>query len=325
MGGSSPRTARHAGFTLIELLVVIAIIGVLIALLLPAIQKVREAANRMSCANNLKQLGLALHNFHDGRGGFPPARLDVPPYPGMPENPSRISWTALVLPYIEQGNLQARYRLDRDFADPANDGTPPYTGANAAANQIDIKLFLCPSAPSGRRGANQRGVLDYPPASQIRRPNPFVRNMPPSDPTWDGVLGLNVFRRLTDITDGTSNTLLLVEDAGRNQYWEMGRFIGTTRPSELITGESGAWAVPGSHLSVSGFDPSRMGTGEPLQPGPCAVNCTNDQEIYGLHPGKANVLFADGSVRSLNANTDINIVIALITRNRGEIIPDDAY
>jgi len=125
--------------------------------------------------------------------------------------------------------------------------------------------------------------------------------------------------------DAQRENAILVEDAGRNQYWEMGRFIGTTRPSELITGESGAWAVPGSHLSVSGFDPSRMGTGEPLQPGPCAVNCTNDQEIYGFHPGKANVLFADGSVRSLNANTDINIVIALITRNRGEIIPDDAY
>jgi prepilin-type processing-associated H-X9-DG protein len=279
----------------------------------------------MSCANNLKQLGLALHNFHDGRGGFPPARNDVPRYPGMRQNPPRISWTALVLPYIEQGNLQTRYRLDRDFGEPENDGTPPYTGANAAANQIDIKLFLCPSAPAGRKGANQRGVLDYPPASQIRRPNPFVTNMPPADPTWDGVLGLNVFRRLTDITDGTSNTLLLVEDGGRNQYWQMGRFIGTTRPTELITGESGAWAVPASHLNVSGFDPSKIGTGMDLQPGPCAVNCTNDQEIYGFHPSGANLLFADGSVRSLKANTDINIVIALITRNRGEIVPDDAY
>jgi prepilin-type processing-associated H-X9-DG protein len=105
----------------------------------------------------------------------------------------------------------------------------------------------------------------------------------------------------------------------------MGRFIGTTRPSDLITGESGAWAVPGSHLTVSGFDPSKIGTGEPLQPGPCAVNCTNDQEIYSFHPGVANVLLADGSVRQLKANTDINIVVALITRSQGEVIPADAF
>jgi prepilin-type N-terminal cleavage/methylation domain-containing protein/prepilin-type processing-associated H-X9-DG protein len=325
MRRSSPRIDHRAGFTLIELLVVIAIIGILIALLLPAVQKVREAANRASCANNLKQLGLALHNFHDSRGGFPPARQDVPPYPGMAEDPPRISWTALALPYIEQGNLQNQYRLDRDHQEPENDGTPPYTGPNAGPNQTDIKVFLCPSAPPGRKGANQRGVLDYPPASQIRRPNPFVTNMPPSDPTWDGVLGLNVLRRLTDITDGTSNTLLLVEDGGRNQYWEMGRYIGTTRPSDLIVGESGAWAVPASHLNVSGFNAANIGTGDPLQPGPCAVNCTNDQEIYAFHPGIANVLLADGSVRPLRAGTDINIVVALITRNHGEVIPAEAF
>ncbi len=325
MHGSSPKTDRHAGFTLIELLVVIAIIGILIALLLPAVQKVREAANRTQCANNLKQLGLALHNFHDSRGGFPAARQDVPPYAGMHEDPPRISWTASVLPYIEQGNLQNRYRLDRDYQEPENDGTPPYTGADAGPNQTDIKVFVCPSAPPDRKGANHRGVLDYPPPSQIRRPNPFVIKMPPADPTWDGVLGLNVRRRLTDITDGTSNTLLLVEDGGRNQYWEMGRYLGNTRPSDVLGGESGAWAVPGSHLNVAGFDPTKIGTGEPTQPGPCAVNCTNDQEIYSFHAGVANVLLADGSVRPLRANTDINIVIALITRNQGEIVPADAF
>jgi prepilin-type N-terminal cleavage/methylation domain-containing protein/prepilin-type processing-associated H-X9-DG protein len=325
MSGSSSKIDRHAAFTLIELLVVIAIIGVLIALLLPAVQKVREAANRMACSNNLKQLGLALHNFHDGHGGFPAARHDVPPYAGMRETPPRISWTAQVLPYIEQDNLQKRYRLDLDFQEPENDGFPPYTGDKAGPNQTDIKVFICPSAPPGRKGANHRGILDYPPPSQIHRPNPFVRQMPPNDPTWDGVLGINVERRLTDITDGTSNTLLLVEDGGRNQYWEMGKFISNSRPSNLIVGESGAWAVPGSHLSVAGFDPSKIGTGQDLQPGPCAVNCSNDQEIYGFHPGGANVLFADGSVRPLRANTDINIVVALITRNQGEVIPADGF
>src|SRR6516165_4976596 len=101
---------RRSGFTLIELLVVIAIIAVLIGLLLPAVQKVREAANRASCANNLKQLGVAMHNFHGAQGGFPPARWDLPLYPGFSAlgvaAPPRISWVPFILPYVEQDNLQ---------------------------------------------------------------------------------------------------------------------------------------------------------------------------------------------------------------------------
>jgi prepilin-type N-terminal cleavage/methylation domain-containing protein/prepilin-type processing-associated H-X9-DG protein len=315
---------RPRAFTLIELLVVIAIIGILIALLLPAVQKIREAAARTQCANNLKQLALACHNFHDAYGGFPPAEQDLARYTGGPTLP-KLSWVPFLMPYFEQGALQNLYHMDRDWQDVLNDGKSPYTGANAGPNQIQIKLLLCPSAPSGRVAANNRGVTDYAPPNQIGRPNPFytAHSMPPSDPTRIGILGYNVKRKVTEITDGSSNTLLLAEDAGRNQWWILGKNVGSQPVNFVKGGESGAWANPGSDITTYGFNPANFGTKLPEQPGPCAVNCTNANEIYAFHTGLANVAMGDGSVRSLKANTDINIVIPLITRASGEVIPAD--
>jgi len=295
---------RLSGFTLIELLVVIAIIAILIGMLLPAVQKVREAAARSQCQNNLKQLGLALHNYHDANGGFPAARLEIPP-----GNTSLVHcWTPFVLPFIEQDNLFRRYRQDRTWNDAAtNDANP------GGVNQTDIKTFLCPSAPSGRKGSRQRGVIDYSPVNTITRPNPFVTSMPPSDPTNIGILGKNIRRTIPSITDGTSNTILLAEDAGRNQLWQMGRLISTS-------GGTGAWANPETAIALTGFNPSTMST-----PGPCAVNCNNNDEVYSFHSGGANVLLGDGSVRFLKASTDINLLIALITRARGEVVSNDPF
>jgi prepilin-type N-terminal cleavage/methylation domain-containing protein len=291
----------HPGFTLIELLVVIAIIAILIGLLVPAVQKVREAAARMQCTNNLKQLGLGLHNYHDANGGFPPAKQENPP-----GSTTRVhSWTPLVLPYIEQDNLYRKYRFDVRWDDAATN--------DAGVNQAQLKVFICPSAPSNRVGSNKRGIIDYSPANQITRPNPFVTHMPPSDPTFIGILGHNIPRRLTDVTDGTSNTILLAEDGGRNQIWQMGNWVASG-------GSTGAWANPGTEIVVTGFNAATM-----TFPGPCAVNCSNNNEIYGFHTGIANVVMADGSVHSLRAGTDVNVVIALVTRAIGEVLPPDAF
>jgi prepilin-type N-terminal cleavage/methylation domain-containing protein len=295
-------------FTLIELLVVIAIIAVLIGLLLPAVQKVREAAARTTCGNNLKELGVALHNYHSAYGGFPPGEYNPPGTSGV-----TINWTVLIFPYIEQDNLARQYNMGKNWNDAATN--------DAGINQHQFKLFICPSAPNGRVGANNRGILDYPAINEITRPNSFAtgagtlypNGLPASDPTHIGVLGKNVIRRATQVTDGTSNTLILAECAGRNQHWEMGRLSGNLS-------ESGAWANPGGRINVSGYNPTTA-----AGPGPIAVNGDNSQNVYAFHPNCAGGLFADGSVRYLSSSTKIDVLYALTTRAGGEVVPASAY
>jgi prepilin-type N-terminal cleavage/methylation domain-containing protein len=298
---SDPRARR--GFTLIELLVVIAIIAVLIGLLLPAVQKVREAAARSTCENNLKQFGVGLHNYHSAFGGFPAAKSENPPGSTTMVH----GWVPFILPFIEQENVYNLYRFDISWDDSPND-----SGTNSGAvNRTQFKIFLCPSAPPDRTGTNKRGIIDYSPTNQVTRPNAFVTKLPPSDPTYLGILGHNVSRRLTDVTDGASNTILLAEDAGRNQKWEMGNLISSG-------GDTGAWANPGTQLTITGFDVATL-----TQPGACAVNCTNNNEIYSFHRTIAYLLMGDGSVRPIRSETDVNLVIALMTRAMNEIVPDD--
>ena len=188
----SARTQRSTGFTLIELLVVIAIIGVLIGLLLPAVQKVREAANRMSCTNNLKQLGLALHNYHDTYGCFPHGATRTTPTDG-----AGISWIPFIFPYIEQGNLP--YNFTKPYNDPVNDVTIGVTGKTN--NQNIVKMLLCPSAPpaSDRLANNNDAPTDYTAiVASLATNNIYLTNstaspyfttgVPPADASYQGIL-----------------------------------------------------------------------------------------------------------------------------------------
>jgi prepilin-type N-terminal cleavage/methylation domain-containing protein/prepilin-type processing-associated H-X9-DG protein len=298
----SLRSKTRRGFTLVELLVVIAIIAALIGLLLPAVQKVREAASRMHCANNLKQLGLALHNYHDVYGTFPPGQV-VAPYDRWMVNHS---WAVFILPYIELQPLYNAYDWDKKLADPSNQSVVAHL----------LKIFQCPSAPDQDRYyyggpfaayGGKAACGDYAPTWGV---DPVLAGARDSR----GVLVPNCVTRLTDIHDGTSSTILLTEDAGRPRQWRAGR------PGDDQTIIGGPWAGFWTGITLQGSTDD--GTS---RPGPCALNCTNDHEVYSFHPGGANAVFADGSVRFLNAGMSIRTLAALVTRAGGEVVPAADY
>lgn len=305
------RRKKCAAFTLVELLVVIAIIGILVGLLLPAVQAAREAARRMQCTNNLKQIGLAALNFESARKGFPMAPYN-PAFAWMRDRPftQPHGWPLQILPYLEQDAIRQAYNFNAVWSGPAN----------ADIIQRNIPSFVCPSTPGGTDAAARgipanRGALDYIVFFAVDPANTHISPMPPADQTGHGIMGRGVNRRFGEIIDGSSNTILLVEDAGRNNVWIRGRQYPAAPANPLTAG--GAWAnccLGGSVNWFYGFD---LATNNYY--GPCAVNCVNASQIYAFHPGGANVLMGDGSVHFLSESTDINTVVSLITRQGGEI------
>jgi prepilin-type N-terminal cleavage/methylation domain-containing protein/prepilin-type processing-associated H-X9-DG protein len=291
---------RQRGFTLMELLVVIAIIAVLIGLSLPAVQKVREAANRVSCQNNLKQIGLAFHQFHDAHGTLPPGGV-VGALPAM-----GVTTTAehgnvqFLLPHLELEALANQY--DRNV--------PWYHEKNHPVVTRHLTILQCPSAtanrvsphplaPTGRFACGDyAGIKEVPQAlvdsGMIDRPA-----------SRESALPVNVLVRLSDVSDGTHQTILYAEDSGRPELWRNGRLV----PGKLISG--GPWA--GRNL-IWGMP------ADPNPPWPCAINCSNDREIYSFHPGGANVVFGDASVRFLKESISIGVLAALVTRAGGEFV-----
>jgi prepilin-type N-terminal cleavage/methylation domain-containing protein/prepilin-type processing-associated H-X9-DG protein len=340
---------RRRGFTLIELLVVIAIIAVLIGLLLPAVQKVREAANRMSCSNNLKQIGLALHNYHDTNLTLPPWGFDFSvaptpnPYGAQTQGHAALG---LILPYLEQENVIKLARVDHSVIDPLN--LPPNYGTSIAGI-TKIKTYLCPSAP-------QR-TLDYGPyfATQGLALGPMnlaatdyaiikgqhanfagstgqcAPNSPADPSSSDGVGAMGVkgvmtpqgmtkgIVKLTDILDGTSNTIIVAEDAGRHQVWAKGKQVQPNAPGQAGWTLNAAWGDYNTKITVHGFSAD----GLTVDSGCCAINCNNTNQIYAFHTGGANTLRGDGSVQFLKENTAPGVLAALISRAGGEVVQEN--
>jgi prepilin-type N-terminal cleavage/methylation domain-containing protein/prepilin-type processing-associated H-X9-DG protein len=322
-----PRPAnsrRRRGFTLIELLVVIAIIAVLIGLLLPAVHKVREAANRMQCANNLKQIALAAHNYHDNYHKFPTgARLPV--YVGDRPTGATNLWIEL-LPYFEQDNLYKRW----DYRDNRNNVAG---GRNATQAQV-IKVLLCPSdplpepvvqftatnwlIPPWARGFY--GMSSYGGSAGTRSVGP---GPPPAIPgaSRDGIFFIDSCVRLTDITDGTSNTFLFGERYHRDPEFDLRQPVvspGTAPISQIgrwgfVAGAGGAMANVTLHTAAP--INYRMPIGGDLL-------ALNDRFCaFGSgHAGGANFAFADGSVRFLSDSTPLLALQALSTRAGGEVV-----
>ncbi len=309
------------GFTLIELLVVIAIIAILIALLVPAVQKVREAAARLQCANNLKQIGLGMNNYANVFKGFPPSRT-TGNVASAPWYPHQHSWSAALLPYIEQTNNFNLYSYTADWDDPSN-----YT-----AIQTQLAVFNCPSCPIQYR--TDTTITPNPAAGDYHAVNAikwFVAvncfGYPSSqvnsstsheDPHLAGGMSEDENTPFVRISDGTSNTILVAEDAGRPTFYnQMGQNCLPGCAPNLPSGGQAGWADPNGAFSIDGSNPDGS------IPGPCTLNCSNNSEVYGFHSGGANVVFADGSVHFFTSEMPLCTLAALTTRSAGELVSFD--
>ncbi len=334
--------SRPHAFTLIELLVVIAIIAILVGLLLPAVQKVREAANRARCQNNLKQMGVALHSYHAAYGSFPPgvvSRLADPNWKYQTGNTNSYpdergpgwSFVVFLLPYIEQENLYRQVDQTRLVADPAN----------ATARRSSVPTYLCPSDTGPRLIIVT--TCGRPP-SQTSMPAPltdaavwsYVGSLGggnATDPNYgayeyqpfNGVFHRNSQIRVGDITDGSSNTIGVGE--------RMSRYVES----------SWVGLVPGQHPVYNQSDPPRPNFNPPTHP-PCynwrppitailvharsgAPNSptASPASFAGPHPAGCNFLNMDGSTRVINDSVGLPVFRALCTRNGGELIPATAF
>lgn len=333
--------SRRRGFTLIELLVVIAIIAVLIALLLPAVQQAREAARRSQCKNNLKQMGLAIHNYAETYSRFPSSgeftnRTNPATYVRA-FTPS--STFVQLLPYTDQApvynNFDQSYHYTRGYVVGG-----PQTGNALAASTI-IQAFLCPSNAYTKPDPQGFGGTDYMPIAYTDLDNTGARQK--LNTTWDvdGVLGF--YNKIGDTTDGLSMSVCVIEDAGKPNgivgAYTAGQVMGapaTGQPGVVAAatpGGAGAsspnrWADPDAGSGVSGPPANRTGiinqnktpNGGPTTCPWTTNNCGPNDEPFSFHVGGCHALLGDGAVRFLSENLDTQITRRLMARADGEVI-----
>ena len=297
---------QRFGFTLIELLVVIAIIAILIGLLLPAVQKVREAAARLRCQNNLKQIGLALHGYHDAEKKFPPGYTTTVTSTGNETGPGW-GWAAYILPYMEQQNLFSSISFSLPIENAAN--------ANAIATRFptylcstDTPPALIPIGPRAASGQLTSTLCSAAPAS-------YTGNFGTSEPGVDGegVFYRNSEVRIADITDGTSQTLLVGERSYRysETIWA-GSVAGAKAYAPANSPLSKLLEEPANYI-LSHTDEMLAGAAKPYE-----IN-----NFSSNHGNGANFLYADGHARYLTTGTDFKTLKALSTRAGGETITGD--
>ncbi|CAN5229539.1 DUF1559 domain-containing protein [soil metagenome] len=351
---------QRSGFTLIELLVVIAIIAVLVGLLLPAVQKVREAASRMKCANNLKQLGLAVHNYESTYSKLPPSGvqfgngtlsatslaqaqalrgtyLKAGAAGTVGLDYAKHSFLSIILPFIEQGNVLSQNGIAYDFH---QDWFAPN---NQLASSTRIPTFECPSAPNSHivdittlssaeqttYGTNwQPKTTDYMAVTRSNS-NAIVWTTLgltfPGDPGNRCILTSNQGTRLMEITDGLTNTIMLAEESSRPEGWGFGVKY-TPQPTFM----NGAWAHSGNDIVCAGTVPPATAGGQPSKvstaahvPVACTINCWNQGEIYSFHSGVSNVCMGDGSVSTLASSLPLKTLQLLAARSDGQVVNPD--
>ena len=324
---------RRRGFTLIELLVVIAIIAILVALLLPAVQQAREAARRAQCKNNMKQLGLAMHNYEDVFKTFPPAYiLSVPP-----ATVNAVAWGTTLLPYIDQSPLYNQYNSSVPCI---NEAVAFGHNATQIANNMKVistplPAFVCPSTaatqPIYDGGVPFSGLnltwtaarADYGVGTGVLGTFASIAYSGNAGGDRAGILQVGgqggSVSRMSDVTDGLSNTMLLGERVGGTViYGRGGR--QQTLPVDIVKQNGGGWGdfLNGEHWVGGSLYDGTLGGG------PCPVNCTNARGagFFSFHTGGAHLLMGDGAVRFISENIAAYTFAGLITRRKGEILGD---